>query len=379
MPIDKSPPNALPEFQRVEHFRGQQTWPRIACPLPDLGGIHAKCRDPVFTSKTDDAVEKRDDGVRQLRLLGLGFALAGVITYGLGNAADPQAILVPLLGFLGIATYTLEKTQGYTSGVSFGLIAFMAPIEIALSLGFVASVQEAVEIPGLERFGGDCFHSARWRHDLPLEGKEVAVVGNAASAIQFIPQIAPRVRSLHVFQRSANWMLPRNNRAYSEREKWIFSKLPGMARLYRWWIWLLFELRWPVFKGRRWLSERVERLALQAMHAQVKDPELRRALTPDYPIGGKRILISDDYYATLQRENVELVTDPIEEIKPTGIETKDGTFREDLDSRLVSRAVFGALDEVLLQLTLSSETPSDVSLEATQVSALLIDGLRARE
>lgn len=179
-------------------------------------------------------------------------------------------------------------------------------------------------IPGLERFRGECFHSARWNHAYAFEGKDVAVVGNAASAIQFIPQIAPKVRSLNVFQRSANWMLPRRNRAYSEREKWVFSNVPGVARLYRWWIWLLFELRWPVFRGHRWLARRVEQLAIRSMRAQISDPELQEALVPDYPVGGKRILVSDDYYPALERENVQLVTSGIEEVTADGIRTRDG-------------------------------------------------------
>lgn len=186
----------------------------------------------------------------------------------------------------------------------------------------------APELPGLDDFEGVRFHSAEWRHDVPLEDRRVTVVGNAASAIQFVPEIAPKVERLRVLQRSANWMLPKMDRGYGPAERARFSRHPWLAKLYRWWIWLAFETRWPVFKGSRWLSERVERLALQAMHAQVKDPDLRRALTPDYPIGGKRILISDDYYATLQRENVELVTTPIDHVEKDAVVLRDGRCLE---------------------------------------------------
>lgn len=180
------------------------------------------------------------------------------------------------------------------------------------------------EIPGLEAFQGACFHSARWRHDVDFEGKDAAVVGNAASAIQLVPPLARRTRRLYVLQRSANWMLPRGDRAYTEREKALFARVPGLARLYRWWIWLAFELRWPVFKGNRLLSRAAERFALRSMRSQISDPELQEALAPDYPVGGRRILVSDDYYAALEREDVEVVTAGIERVTPRGVRLRDG-------------------------------------------------------
>jgi cation diffusion facilitator CzcD-associated flavoprotein CzcO len=181
------------------------------------------------------------------------------------------------------------------------------------------------DLPGLETFEGPAFHSARWDHGVDLRGKRVGVVGNAASAIQFIPQLAPEVERLTVFQRSANWMLPRNDRAFSGREKWCFSHLPGLARLYRWWIWLRQEIFfYPVMRGGSWLSRRVEQLARQYIREHIADPELRRALVPDYPIGGKRILISDDYYQALARPNVRVVLSPIERVTREGIATRDG-------------------------------------------------------
>jgi cation diffusion facilitator CzcD-associated flavoprotein CzcO len=180
------------------------------------------------------------------------------------------------------------------------------------------------EIPGLDSFRGPCFHSARWDPSADLSGKDVAVVGNAASAIQLVPEIARKAATLRVFQRSANWMIPKGDRAFSEREKERFRRFPILARLYRWWIWLAFELRWPVFRNNPWLSRRVEGIALEHLRSQVRDPELQRLLTPDYPIGGKRILISDDYYPALQRENVRLVTAGIERVTPEGLRTRGG-------------------------------------------------------
>lgn len=182
-------------------------------------------------------------------------------------------------------------------------------------------------IPGLDRFRGKAFHSARWDHDYALAGKTVAVVGNAASAIQFVPQIAPIVRQLYVFQRSANWMLPRGDRAYSEREKRRFARYPLLARLYRCWIWLQYEMQWPLFRRNRFVAKHVTRLAEESMCEHVTDPGLRDVLTPDYPIGGKRILISDDYYQSLGRENVGLVTSDIDRLTESAVVTRDGKTR----------------------------------------------------
>jgi len=183
------------------------------------------------------------------------------------------------------------------------------------------------EIPGLAGFAGTAFHSARWNHACDLAGKDVAVIGNAASAIQFIPEIAPLARSLLVFQRSANWMVPKRDRPFTEREKASFTRHPWLARLYRWWIWLSFEIRWPVFRGNAFMSRQSQKLASEHVLECVRDPVLQKALIPDYPVGGKRILISDDYYPALQRENVQVVTDPIERITQVGVVTRDGHVR----------------------------------------------------
>ena len=180
------------------------------------------------------------------------------------------------------------------------------------------------EIPGLARFRGECFHSARWNHDVDPKGRNVAVIGNAASAIQFVPQIAPQAKQLYILQRSANWMLPKLDREYSEREKRRFTRHPLLARLYRWWIWLSFELRYPIFRRNRFLSTRLERLAERSMRAVVTDPRLQDVLVPDYPIGGKRILISDDYYPTLNRDDVEVVTGGVDHLTDDAVVTRDG-------------------------------------------------------
>jgi cation diffusion facilitator CzcD-associated flavoprotein CzcO len=180
------------------------------------------------------------------------------------------------------------------------------------------------DLPGLARFAGPTFHSARWDADVSLAGKRVGVIGNAASAVQLVPRIADEVAHLSVFQRSANWMMPKGDYAYSAAWKERFARLPWLARLYRWSIYLTFESTFPVFRGNRFLGERTQQVALRELSKAVPDPLLRAKLTPDYPIGGKRVLISDDYYPTLQRDDVTLVTDAIAEVTEGGIVTSDG-------------------------------------------------------
>src|SRR5438876_1203611 len=127
-------------------------------------------------------------------------------------------------------------------------------------------------IPGLDRFRGACFHSARFDHGADLAGKRVGVIGNAASAIQLIPQIAPRVRHLSIFQRSANWMLPRGDRAYTERERRWLARFPLFAWLHRWSIWLRLELRFPIMRKNRFFAWMARRAAEKNLRAQVPEP-----------------------------------------------------------------------------------------------------------
>jgi len=157
-------------------------------------------------------------------------------------------------------------------------------------------------------------------------GRRVAVVGNAASAIQLIPEIASRAKRLSVFQRSANWMVPRGDRPYTRREHWLLAHVPGLPRLARAWRWVNLELwLYPLMRRNRVLSRLQERVSRRYMESLVTDPALRKVLVPDYPIGGKRILITDGYYESLVRENVEVVPNEIDRVTEDAIVTRDGT------------------------------------------------------
>lgn len=180
------------------------------------------------------------------------------------------------------------------------------------------------DIPGRDSFAGIAFHSARWRHDVELAGKNIACIGAGASAVQYIPEIAPQAKWLTVFQRTPNWILPRKDRAYSDLEKRWFARYPWFRKVHRFHIWAILESRFPAFRTGSWRSWTMKRMAQRHLEAQVADPELRRKLTPDYAIGCKRILVSDDYYPALQRGNVDLVTDLVARIEPDGVVTRGG-------------------------------------------------------
>ena len=185
------------------------------------------------------------------------------------------------------------------------------------------------DIKGLQSFGGDLFHTARWNHDCELAGRRVAVIGTGASAVQVVPSIAPQVARLHVFQRTPGWVMPKRDKVYSTRTKERLARFPLWLRASRFVKYWLSELFGPmVFLDSKRLSALGEMGSLAHLRAQVKDPELRARLTPTFQFGCKRILISDDYWASFERENVELVSESIEEVKSTGIETLDGRFRE---------------------------------------------------
>lgn len=184
------------------------------------------------------------------------------------------------------------------------------------------------DLPGLDRFAGKHFHSARWNHDFDLTDRKVAVVGTGASAIQFVPQIAPRVAQLSLFQRTPPWIVPKRDRPIGSREQWMLEHVPGAHWLRRTGLYWALEARVLGFAFAPKINQLAERLVLDHLAKQVPDPELRAKLTPNYRLGCKRVLISNDYYPALQRDNVELVTDAITQIERTGVRTADGRLHE---------------------------------------------------
>ena len=156
----------------------------------------------------------------------------------------------------------------------------------------------------------------------------VTVIGNAASAIQLIPELAESVAKLTVYHRSPNWIIFKGDRPYSRVEKWLGKTFPPLTNLYRFSIWAQGEfVIWPMIQGKKWAQKLGEWIGRRQIRKAVKDPELREILTPDFPIGAKRVLLSDKIYPALARENVEVVTSGVDHFTSDGIQTQDGIAR----------------------------------------------------
>jgi cation diffusion facilitator CzcD-associated flavoprotein CzcO len=184
------------------------------------------------------------------------------------------------------------------------------------------------QLPGAERFRGPAFHSARWDHDVDLRGKRVAVVGTGASAIQFVPKLAEQVSSLRLFQRTPPWVMPKPDRTMPDWAKRLFARVPLAQRAYRDFLYWTLELRAVGFNGDPRIMRVAQKVAERHIARQISDPELRAKVTPDYVMGCKRVLISNDYYPALARDNVDVVTDGIAEITETAVVDKAGVEHE---------------------------------------------------
>ncbi|HWA02204.1 MAG TPA: NAD(P)/FAD-dependent oxidoreductase [Rhizomicrobium sp.] len=184
------------------------------------------------------------------------------------------------------------------------------------------------QIKGAESFAGKVMHTANWDDSYDLKGKRVAVIGTGASAVQLVPGIAAKVAHLDLYQRTPGWVIPRMDYAFKDSWKRWFARVPLLQRLWRNLIYWRAEMLAIGFTRDPKMVAKFQKLAETYLARAVRDPELRRKLTPDFPLGCKRVLISDDFYPSLQRKNVALITDRIAEIRPNGVVTEDGTLRE---------------------------------------------------
>jgi cation diffusion facilitator CzcD-associated flavoprotein CzcO/acetyl esterase/lipase len=182
-------------------------------------------------------------------------------------------------------------------------------------------------IEGADRFRGPIFHTARWDHEVELDDKRVAVVGTGASTIQVVPAIAPRVGKLDVYQRSAPYVIPKKDRPYMPWERRINRIFPPARLLRRFRQWLVFEFFITAFNQFRPVGRLGVRMHERYLEEQVSDPALRKVLSPDHVLGCKRVLISEGYYETLDRPDVELVTQGVRELTEDGVVAEDGTER----------------------------------------------------
>ena len=202
------------------------------------------------------------------------------------------------------------------------------------------------DLPGLDTFAGTVFHSARWRHDHDLTGRRVAVIGTGASAAQFVPEIVPRVASLALFQRTPSWVMPRRSRPITRLEQAAYRHLPGAQRAVRYALYWAREA-WAVGFLHPWLNRLGQRLSLRHLRRQVADPALRATLTPRYVLGCKRVLLSNDYWASLTADHVDVVTEPIDHVTPEAVVTAGGN-RYEVDT-IICGTGFAVTDPPVMQ------------------------------
>ncbi|KAA1425903.1 flavin-containing monooxygenase [Nocardioides antri] len=201
------------------------------------------------------------------------------------------------------------------------------------------------EIDGIDSFQGEIFHSARWNLDVDLTGKRVAVIGTGASAVQLVPELQKIVSHLDVYQRTPNWIIPRNEREFTGIEKALFRHVPGLQRAVRAGVYTTLEGRVPAFARFPALLKVVERQGKANIRKAIKDPELVAKVTPDYRAGCKRILISNAWYPALAADNVDLVTDPIAKITGDAVVSADpstgsGTTERPIDVLVVATGFY---------------------------------------
>jgi cation diffusion facilitator CzcD-associated flavoprotein CzcO len=214
------------------------------------------------------------------------------------------------------ATWTVTLKSGET---------LIAPILI-LGCGQLNKPAFA-HIPGRESFAGAQFHSALWDHSVDLKGKRVGVIGSGASAIQFVPHVVRDAAQMTMFQRSANWILERKDKDIPTWLRKAFAAIPPLRLAQRGLIYALQDTFWPIFeKPGEKQAQKVKQMALDYMHSIIADPGLRAKMTPDYEIGCKRILVSDDFYPALARPNAHVETGGIAAIEPGGVRLADGGF-----------------------------------------------------
>ena len=219
------------------------------------------------------------------------------------------------------ATWTITTADGTT-------------YEADLVVSAVGQLSNPVipSLPGAETFTGPTFHSAQWRHDIDLTGKRVAVIGTGASAIQFVPGIADRVSAMTIFQRSAPYVVPKPDQGYKPRHHRAFARWPRLLTFERGVTFHLTELLNAALGGQvRWSKALLGALGTTwklHLRRQVKDAALRAKLVPDYEIGCKRILFSNDWYPALGRDHVEVVTDGVAAIEPGGVRDDAGVLHE---------------------------------------------------
>lgn len=203
-----------------------------------------------------------------------------------------------------------------------------------------------------EPFTGTVMHTARWDHDVDLTGKDVAVLGTGSTAAQLVPEVVKVARSVYSIQRSPTWVLPKPDREYTDREKWLFAHVPFAKRLYRTRLWLRSESNISVIEHGSDKTHEFRSAAAAMLERTVADTDLRKRLTPETPIGCKRLVFSSDFVPALTQSHVEVVSSPARALRARSLVTEDG---RELDVDVVVCATGYAAADYLGQIEVTGE------------------------
>ncbi|MGA8850192.1 MAG: NAD(P)/FAD-dependent oxidoreductase [Aeromicrobium sp.] len=307
------------EMQRAGHTT-IRLWERSG----DLGGVW---RDNTYPGAGCDvpsplysfSFEPNPDWSRR-------YALQEEIHAYLHHVADKHAIS-PLVQYGREVTAATWDDQGSTWTVTFA-DGEQQTVDILITAVGQLSRPTLPAIDGIETFTGTSFHSATWDHDFDATGLRVAVVGSGASAVQFIPHLAKKARELLVFQRSANYLMPKPDKPYTAFHRKMFQLAPPTLAAERGGIWAVMEQFARGLDDASKVGKINKAIAMRHLKSQVKDAGLRAKLTPDYPIGCKRILFSNEFYPALAQRHVDVITTGVQRVTPTGVIDDQGVEHE---------------------------------------------------
>lgn len=245
--------------------------------------------------------------------------------------AEIQAYLADCVTRFGLASHLQLNTRieraEYVANGKWRLTSTTGPLgEFDILINAMGNQHTPLypNVEGRESFAGDSWHATCWNHDVTLKGKRIVVVGSAASAVQIVPELAREAAHLTVLQRSANWIMPRRRKLYSESQRQRFRRFPWLIGMTRWVQRMMMgQVAYAVTLGHKRMGQ-FEGMVEKFINSSVDDPALRRALLPDSRYGCKRGLVSDDFYPALNRDNVELVAQGLLRVTPTGIVTASG-------------------------------------------------------
>jgi cyclohexanone monooxygenase len=208
------------------------------------------------------------------------------------------------------------------------------------------------ELPEQEPFTGTLMHTARWDHSVDLTGTRVAVLGTGSTASQLLPEVAKVAEKVYSVQRSPTWILPKPDRRYTDRERWVFTWIPFAKKFYRARLWLRSERNISVIENGSDKTQEFKDISLRYLEASVADAELRAKLTPDHPLGCKRLVFATDYLSTLTQPHVEVVSSPARSLRARSLVTADGS---ELDVDVVLCATGYAATDYLGQIEVTGE------------------------